>query len=75
MNLKALLGNVFTSPRTTLAGLLSVTLAAVLASVIPAVVTYLGAQPGVGWKLVGLALGALLGGGILADAKAPPAAK
>lgn len=69
--MKSILSNVFTSPRTTLAGLLSVTFAAVLSAVVPALVQYLGAQPGVGWKLVGLALGALLGGGLLRDTPKP----
>ena len=52
-----MLSNIFTDPRTTLAGLLGVVLSQVGAYVVPAVVTFLGAQPGLGWQVVGLLIG------------------
>jgi hypothetical protein len=66
-----MLSNIFTSPRTTFAGILSVVLGALGATVLPQVVAYLGTQPGVGWQLVGLALGAL-GGALMKDVKKTP---
>lgn len=66
------LSNIFTDPRTTLAGLLATVVGAVGSYVVPQVVAYLGARPGVGWQLVGLALGALAAG-LMKDVKKPPA--
>ncbi len=67
-----MLGNIFTDPRTTLAGLLGVVLSQVGAYVVPSIVTFLGAQPGLGWQVVGLVLG-LVVPALMKDKKAQPA--
>ena len=66
-----MLSNVFTNPRTTLAGLLAVVLSQVGAYVVPAIVTYLGGQPGLGWQVAGLVLG-LVAPALMRDRKAQP---
>jgi len=63
-----LLGNFFSSPRTTLAGLGSVVLGALLSQALPQIVAALGSNPSPGWQLLGLILGAAAGG-LMADAK------
>jgi hypothetical protein len=74
--------NIIGSPRTTLAGLLAVVVGGLGATFVPDLAAYLGAQPGVLWKLLGAALG-LVGPALMADLKkkadelspkAPPAA-
>ncbi len=63
----SVLGNVFGSPRTTLAGVYGILLAALGSSIIPQLAAYLGAQPSIGWQLLGVALGSL-GPALLRDA-------
>jgi hypothetical protein len=63
-----MIGNIFASPRTTLAGLAAVVVGAIGANVVPAIVAYFGAQPSSGWQLLGMALGAVVPG-LMADAK------
>lgn len=64
--------NVFNHPRTTLAAALSVALGAIMSQVVPALAAYFGAQPGVGWQLLGLVLGALPGAFMTDGKKAVP---
>lgn len=52
-----MIGNVFGSPRTTFAGAAALVVGLVGSQLLPALVTYLGAQPNLGWKVAGYALG------------------
>lgn len=56
-----LLEQVFGHPRTTLAGVLGVVISGAAAHIVPQVIAYIGLQPGIGWQLVALALGAVPG--------------
>ncbi len=66
------LSNVFSSPRTTFAGLASLVLSQLGAYVVPQVVTYLGQQPGLGWQVAGLLIG-LVVPALMKDHKPAPA--
>lgn len=55
-----MLKNIFSSPKTTLAGVLAIVVGALGQVIVPQVVVFLGMQPGMGWQLLGLALGAVV---------------
>ncbi len=56
-----MIGNIAGSPRTTLAGATGVLFSVVGSQLVPALALYFGAQPGIIWQLLGMALGAIPG--------------
>lgn len=64
-----MISNVLGSPRTTSAGLLAIIVGAAGERIVPAVVEYLGHQPGILWQLLGMAIG-LIVPALMVDVKA-----
>lgn len=58
--MKGLITNIFGSPRTTFAGLWATVMAPAMWELAPKVVAYFGAQPSIGWQIVGALLGFLV---------------
>lgn len=65
-----ILSNVFTNPRTTLAGILGIVISQAALALVPQVVAYLGTQGGLGWQVLALVIGAAAPA-LMRDGKTP----